>query len=266
MNLIQVIILGIVQGLTEFLPVSSSGHLVIAEKILQIKSEKIAFEVFVHFGTFMSVMVIYKKEIWGIIKALLQPFFPSKIDSFSDESRRLLWLLLLGTIPIAGVGILFEKAVEKAFLSVFLVAIMLIITGGFLLLTKFSKEKRTRIKSMDALLIGFSQVFALLPGISRSGFTIGTALFLGIAPKKSADFSFLLALPAISGATLLKLFECFKEKPPTHMVFNYIIGAIVAFLCGYIAIKLILDLIKKGKFQYFGYYCIGVGILSLIFF
>jgi len=265
MDLLKVIILGIVQGLTEFLPISSSGHLVLAERILQMKSEKVAFEVFVHFGTFMSVVVIYKKDIWSMIRALFGSFSSSERDLQSIEFRKLFGLLLLGTVPVVVVGSLFQSLIEKAFTSPLLVSMMLVATGIFLLLTRFSRQKTERIKWVDAILVGFSQAFALLPGISRSGFTIGTGLFLGIAPKKSADFSFLLALPAILGATFLKLFEFFKESPENNLIFSYILGAAFAFLSGYIAIRLLLNLVKKGKFQYFGYYCIIVGISSLLF-
>ena len=230
MDLIQVVILGVVQGLTEFLPISSSGHLVLAEKILQIKSENIAFEVFVHFGTFMSVVVIYRKEIRGIVKAMFGFASPSPQDPLTDDYSKLLRLLIVGTIPIAGIGLLFQDLIEKAFTSHLLASLMLIITGAFLLSTQFSKRKSEKIKWVDALLIGFSQACALLPGISRSGFTIGTGLFLGIDPKKSADFSFLLALPAILGATFLKIFELFKEEFTNQQFFGYMVGAFVAFL------------------------------------
>jgi undecaprenyl-diphosphatase len=272
MNLFETLILGVVQGLTEFLPVSSSAHLVIVENILKIKSESISFEVFLHFGTFMAVVIIYRKEIWGMIKSL-RYILVRKDNSVSSagsalggkEYLRLLGLIIIGSIPAGFLGLLFKDIVEKSFSSISLVSSMLIVTGIFLWLTRLSKATEQKINFADSIIIGSAQAFALLPGISRSGFTIGTGLFRRIDKTKAADFSFLLSLPAIFGATLLKLKDCLVEKPSSHLILLYLLGSLFAFIFGYLAIKFLLSVLRKGKFEYFGYYCVLAGILSLIF-
>jgi undecaprenyl-diphosphatase len=264
MNLFETLILGAVQGLTEFLPVSSSAHLVIMENILKIKSKSISFEVFLHFGTFMAVLIIYRKEIWGMIKSL-KCILVREENPVSMGYLRLLGLIVIGSVPAGFFGLLFKNIVEKSFSSISFVSAMLILTGIFLWLTRLSKATNHKMKFIDAIIIGLAQAFALLPGISRSGFTIGTGLFRGIDKAKSADFSFLLSLPAIFGATLLKLNDCFIEKPSSHLIFLYLLGSLCAFIFGYLAIKFLLNVLKKGRFQHFGYYCIVAGILTLIF-
>ena len=272
MNLFETLILGVVQGLTEFLPVSSSAHLVITENILKIKSESISFEVFLHFGTFMAVVIIYRKEIWGMIKSL-RYILVRKDNSVSSEGStvggkeylRLLGLIIIGSIPAGVLGLLFKDTIEKSFSSISFVSAMLILTGIFLWLTRLSKVTEQKMTFADSIIIGLAQAFALLPGISRSGFTIGTGLFRRIDKTKAADFSFLLSLPAIFGATLLKLSDCLIEKPSSQLLILYLLGSVVAFAFGYLAIKFLLSVLRSGKFEYFGYYCVLAGILSLIF-
>jgi len=271
MNLFETLILGVVQGLTEFLPVSSSAHLVIMENILKIKSKSISFEVFLHFGTFMAVVIIYRKEIWGMIKSLKYIWVKEenqvslKESAFDEKSYlQLLGLIVVGSIPAGFLGLLFKDTIEKSFSSTSFVSAMLILTGIFLWLTRLSKVTEQKIKFADAMIIGLAQAFALLPGISRSGFTIGTGLFRRIDKTKAADFSFLLSLPAIFGATLLKLKDCLVEKPSSHLILLYLLGSLFAFIFGYLAIKFLLSVLRKGKFEYFGYYCVLAGILSLI--
>lgn len=263
MGIVQSIILGIVQGLTEFLPISSSAHLVLTEHILKVRLESIRFEVFLHLGTFFSVVAVFRKEIWKLIKSLRRII--RRDDSESEEYLKLLGLLLIGSVPAGVVGVFFEEYVEKAFSSPFFVSIMLILTAVFLWLTRFSKVKKNNLNFTDAIFIGLTQAFALLPGISRSGFTIGTALFRGVQREKSAEFSFLLSLPAILGASILKFKETLDGNITFEEILLYLLGGFVAFLFGYIAIKLVLDVLKKGKFQRFAYYCLSIGILSLIF-
>lgn len=263
MNILEAIILGIIQGLTEFLPISSSAHLVLTEHILKIRLESIRFEVFLHLGTSFSVIIIFRQKIWKLIRSLRVIFI--RDDSESEQNLRFLGLLMVGTVPAIVLGLSFGEYVEKAFSSSTVASSMLILTGIFLWLTKFSNVKREKLNFADSVLVGLAQAFALLPGISRSGFTIGTALFRGVPREKSAEFSFLLSLPAVLGASVLK----FKETLDQGLFFDeiplHLIGGGVAFLFGYIAIKFLLDVLRKGKFQNFAYYCLGVGILSLIF-
>jgi undecaprenyl-diphosphatase len=268
--------LGILQGLTEFLPISSSGHLVLGESLLKVKFDDISFEVFLHFGTFLSVVIIFRRTIWGMIKAVGEKAGAvyggrSRINSleydqtYSNENWNLFCLILLGSVPAGILGILFKEVVEKTFSSPFFVSIMLLFTGSFLFLTKFFKKAEGKIKFFDALLIGIAQAIAMLPGISRSGLTISTGIFRGIKREKAAEFSFLLSLPAILGATALKLKDVLNEGNPSFNLWFYLIGMVCAFLFGCLAIKFLLNVIRKGKFEFFGYYCFLIGFLFLIF-
>jgi undecaprenyl-diphosphatase len=268
--------LGILQGLTEFLPISSSGHLVLGENILKVKFHDISFEVFLHFGTFLSVVIVFRKTIWGMIKALGERgrvilaghshTHTSEYDQrYLNENWNLFWLILLGSIPAGVLGILFKDYIEESFSSPLLVSIMLLITGLVLFLTKFIKRAEGKVKFPDAFLIGIAQAMAMLPGISRSGLTISTGIFRKVQREKAAEFSFLLSLPAIFGATILKLKDVLSQNRPSFNLWFYLIGTTCAFLFGCIAIKFLLNVIKKGKFEFFGYYCFLIGFLSLIF-
>jgi undecaprenyl-diphosphatase len=284
MNAYASVALGILQGLTEFLPISSSGHLVLGENLLRVKFEDISFEVFLHFGTFLSVVIVFRRTIWGMIKAVAEkagavyggradarPAGRSQTNSLeydqtcSNENWTLFCLILLGSVPAGILGILFKEVVEKSFSSPLFVSIMLFFTGSFLFLTKFFKKAEGKIKFFDAFLIGIAQAMAMLPGISRSGLTISTGIFRGIKREKAAEFSFLLSLPAILGATALKLKDVLNESNPSFNLWIYLIGMVCAFLFGCLAIKFLLNVIRKGKFEFFGYYCFLIGFLSLIF-
>ena len=266
MSLIEAIILGILQGLTEFLPVSSSGHLVLGQELLDIHIEGIAFEVFVHFGTLLSVLVIYRRDLLAMLTSL--PRFAGntgRIRQFYSEDRDFRWLLyiIIGSIPAGVIGLGMGAAIETAFNDAHTVAWMLMVTGTMLLLTRFGKSAQQDMSLLVAVLVGVAQALAIMPGISRSGATISVALFLGIARDESARFSFLLAIPVILGATLLKLIELLQDLPQASQLLNLFAGTLVAFITGYIAIKLLLMFIRRGKLDYFAWYCYGVGVLGL---
>jgi len=262
---VAVIILGLVQGLTEFLPISSSGHLVLTERILKVHSENIYLEVFLHFGTFMAVVIIFRKDIRGIILALWEGITRAKKSKDSTYYLKLFLGLLIGTVPAVVLGLFFKGYVESAFDSFLLTSWMLIITGLFLFITRFSRVKKETVGLLDSLIIGLAQGLALLPGISRTGWTIGSGLLRGITGTKAAEFSFLLSLPAVFGASVLKLKESLDKSLSFDTMALYFCGALIAFIAGYISIKFLLQILKRGKLQYFGYYCIIVGTLSLIF-
>jgi len=268
LNLLEAILLGIVQGLTEFLPVSSSGHLVLGESLLKVKFDDISFEVFLHFGTFLSVVIVFRHTIWSMLKAVFlktKSIFVSDASPSHSEDWRLFWLIIVGSIPAGIAGVLFKDYLEKSFSSVVLVSVMLLVTGVVLFVTKFFKTKKENLSFGDALWVGLAQAIAILPGISRSGSTISTGIFTGVKRSKSAEFSFLLSLPAVLGASLLELKDLLKHANLSQDLRIYIIGAVTAFVVGYLAIKFLLNVIKKGKFQYFGYYCFAVGLFFLIF-
>lgn len=264
MDWFNVILLGIIQGLTEFLPVSSSGHLVLAEKVLNLHSEHIYLEVFLHLGTFVAVLITFWKDLYGIIKALASKIFLRAETTASVNYVHLFFCLFIGTIPAVILGLFFKDYVENAFTNSRFVSLMLVFTGLFLFFTKFSKARKESVGLLDSLIIGVAQGLALLPGISRSGWTIGTGLFRGVKGSKAAEFSFLLSLPAIFGASLLKMKEGLHQNLPLETVELYFLGALFAFVFGYLSIKFLLRIIKKGKLEYFGYYCLIVGILGLV--
>lgn len=270
MTLIDAIILGVLQGLTEFLPVSSSGHLVLGQEVLGVlHGENITFEVFVHFGTLLSIVVIFYKDIAEVFRSLLKGIInPSEIGSLikNDSHFRLAFLIVFATIPAGVVGIVGKSGIEQAFTSVTFVGVMLLITGTVLFITKFAKPRSDKeVGWLSAFIIGCAQAFAILPGISRAGMTISSGLFLGVSREQAARFSFLLAIPAIFGATLLETFELSAEPIDGSFILVLIVGSIAAFVSGYIAIKTIFFVLKKDKFSYFSFYCLAVGLIVVIF-
>ena len=210
MNILESIIMGLIQGLTEFLPVSSSGHLVLGSALFGLDAGSIIFEVFLHFATFLAVVVFFFREIMGLAYAPVEYAF--KGNRSSDNRRKLNYILfiIIGTIPAVIVGLKFKDQIEEVFGSPFLTGIMLIITSLILFLTLLAKPKRENLSVIDSIIIGISQAVAIMPGISRSGSTISTAMYLGIDKKTAFNFSFLLSLPAILGAFILKLKEALE--------------------------------------------------------
>lgn len=268
MNLIESIVLAILQGLTEFLPISSSGHLVLAEHLLGVRKSGIDFEIFVHFGTMLSVIVIFWKDIINILKSFFIKIFQLnrlKANFQSDENFRIAILILWASIPAGVVGILFEEKIESVFQNPKLTSLFLIATGLILFSTRFAKNDPGKdFNFASSLFVGIGQALAILPGISRSGTTISAGMFTGINGVKSARFSFLLSIPAIFGATLFKTAKIFQlsllDKIP-QLVFS----AAIAFIVGYIAIKFLLKVISGGNFNLFAYYCLIIGLIGLIF-
>jgi undecaprenyl-diphosphatase len=269
-TIVQAVILGLIQGLTEFLPVSSSGHLVLGEHLLNVRtSTDITFEVFVHFGTLMSVVVVFWKDIVGIVQSLFRAVVPWRLSVQyyrENELFRLSLCILLGSIPAAYVGLRFEHAVAEAFTDPKLVAVMLIVTGLILFLTGLSKPVvGKRVNVVSALLIGVAQAMAIIPGISRSGSTISTALYLKIDPYHAARFSFLLSLPAVAGASLLKAKDVIVHGGSSEGIVPLIVGMVVSFGSGYVAIRFLLRIIERGKIRWFSLYCLLVGTLGILF-
>lgn len=271
MTLIQAIILGIVQGLTEFLPVSSSGHLVLGEALLGVvKSEEIgvAFEVFVHFGTLLAVVTVYWAEIIRMVKAFFSIFTPNRMSLeqkyHQDSDFKWMVLILLGSLPAGIIGLTLEDLIENAFSSPLLVCFMLLVTATLLLLSRFFRHEDQKLNSTKALLIGCAQAFAILPGVSRSGSTITTALFLRMDRENAAKFSFLLSIPVIAGATLLKFNDLLSNPPANSILINFAVGTLFSYLSGLLAIKFLLAIIRKGHLDWFAVYCYIVGIIGII--
>jgi undecaprenyl-diphosphatase len=267
-DLLKAIFLGVLQGLSEFLPISSSGHLVIAEHLLNFQEGGLAFEVFVHFGTLLSVLVVFRKDIFKMIIA-----FPSILrlhtGRLSDDIREYAKLdiyIIIGSIPAGIVGVLFKDQIEKLFESHYLALAMLFVTGVIMWSARYTRENRDKMNLFHASLIGVSQAFAIIPGISRSGSTIVTGLWLGIRRDLVAKFSFILSTPAILGATLIKFNDLWETPLPTSQLKSVIVASIAAAISGYIAIIWLLDVIRKQKLEWFGVYCISLSIIGLLIF
>ena len=273
MNLLHAIIFGTVQGLTEFLPVSSSGHLVLFQHFFGIQEPELFFDICLHAGTLAAIVLVFFQEIWSILKTLARlPALSREAGGFKplfqqNESVRISVLILSGTIPTGILGVLFHEIADRLFSNVPLVGGMLLITGTLLWITrKFQASGRPlqKVGLKDSLIIGFVQGLAILPGISRSGATISTALMLGIDREVAGRFSFLLSIPAIVGATVMGFESGLLEKSGASAA-ALTGGTLSAAIIGYLALKILLRIIKHGKFFTFSPYCWAVGGLTLVF-
>ena len=257
MSLLEAIILGLVQGLTEFLPVSSSGHLVIFQKILGLNEPGITLEVLLHFATLLAVLVVFRRDFTDLLN-----FTRDK------KSGRYLLMLLIGVASTGIIYLIFNRFVAALFQSTLLVGLMLMVTGLLLQLTRFTpggKKDKERIKVKDAALVGVLQAIAIIPGISRSGTTILGALWRGLNRETAVKFSFMLAAPVILGATLLEVKELIATGLEKAMLINYLAGGLFAFLAGIFAIKVFIRLLKGHKLHYFSYYCLAAGLFVTVF-
>ena len=259
----EAIILGIVQGLTEFLPISSSGHLEIASYILKTNpSENLMFTVVVHIATAISIIYVFRKDINEIIKGLIQ---------FKKKQLDFVLKILISSVPVGVVGVLFEKEVESFFTgNIVLVGSMLLITAALLFFTYFKKDdSKKNISFTDAIAIGLAQALAILPGISRSGSTISMALLLNVNREKATKFSFLMVLVPIFGILILKSIKGFTEISETSNLIlfesSYVFGFISALFSGVFACKVMLKIVKESKLIYFSAYCLLVGSIGIYF-
>ena len=275
MTFLEAILLGILQGLTEFLPVSSSGHLVLAQQFLGLKEPLVFFDVMLHVGTLVAVLVAYREAIGrlligGFTAVGDTQFWRNHPKSTLNASAELkfIWLIFIGSIPTGIIAVVFKTQLESFFDEVGIVSTMLILTGIILQLPRLRKKKTDRpdipteaLKTWHAPLIGIAQGCAITPGISRSGSTISLALFLGIPAKTAAEYSFLLSIPAILGAVALKIRDIGDTTIPFHIVGT---GMLASFIVGYIALRFLLVLLNRGQFSIFSYYCVALGLTSLL--
>lgn len=259
--------MGAIQGITEFLPVSSSGHLILAERILGIGPQGLRFTVMVHVGTVLAVIAVFHKRIFKIIKALFcgRVRYRKGRLRFPDQYTRWAWLLVLATIPAAVMGIVLGDMIEKEFCRPFGVGICLLLTGGFLFGTRFVLSPGKELSWFRALAVGIAQIGGIFPGISRSGITISAGIYSGLKRRESAEFSFLLGIPLILGAGAGKITAMMKMGISCSEFINIIAGALTAAVTGYIAIKIVLKIIIMGRFGFFAYYCWTVGLLVIVF-
>ncbi len=250
MTFTDALLLGVLQGLTEFLPISSSGHLVLAQELLGIAQDGAALEVVVHLGTLMSVILWYRKDIVEIVRDVFR----------GGPTARLGWMVVVGSIPVALVGILLKDHIDAALESPLVAAYGLIGTGIFLLLTKYAKRGAGEPGFVYALIVGTAQSIAILPGVSRSGSTIGTSMLLGDDPIRAARFSFLLSIPAILGAAAKTMLD--DGLGEADQFAPLVLAGAAAFLSGLAAIAFLLKLLEKGRLRAFGPYCLAAGALA----
>ncbi|WP_421978575.1 undecaprenyl-diphosphate phosphatase [Roseivirga seohaensis] len=260
MTIIESIILGIVQGLTEFLPVSSSGHLEIVKAILgdtSVPQESLLMTVVLHAATALSTIVIFRKEIGELVIGLFQL---KNNDQFKYSLK-----IVASMIPAAVIGVLFDEEIESLFGGqLLLVGCMLILTAGLLFLADKAKKTDKAVSMPNAITIGVAQAIAILPGISRSGATISTAVLLGIDREKAARFSFLMVVPLILGKVAKDMLSGDIASSQIEST-SLIVGFLAAFLSGLVACKWMIALVKKSQLKYFSFYCFAVGLGAIIY-
>lgn len=263
MSWLEALILGMIQGLTEYLPVSSSGHLAIGSALFGIQGEdNLTFSIVVHVATVLSTLVILWKEVDWIFRGLFK-------FQMNDETKYVI-NIIISMIPIGIVGLFFKDEVEEIFGSgLFIVGLMLLVTATLLAFSYYAKPRtKEHISMKDAFIIGLAQACAVLPGLSRSGSTIATGLLLGDKKEKLAQFSFLMVIPPILGEALLdglKIVKGAAEANADVSLVALIVGFLSAFVFGCIACKWMIDIVKKGKLIYFAVYCAFLGIATLLF-
>lgn len=268
LSILKAVILGIVQGATEFLPVSSSGHLVIFQDLLNVElggQALVAFDVCLHLGTLISVVAVFWRDIAQMMMALAGKNL-TESDIVPADARRLALYIVAATLPAAIAGVAFKDFFEKLFSNTMSAAAMLIATGFMLFFTRFSKVRHEGFVGLSfirAMFVGCAQAVAIIPGISRSGSTISAALYTGIERPLAARFSFLLSIPAIGGAFLLEVKNLGSISG--EMLFSVIAGTLVSAIVGFICIKWLLSIIKRGSFYAFAYYCWAAGVFVIAY-
>jgi len=272
MNWFEALVSGIIQGLTEFLPISSSGHLVIYGELTGQSGDggNLAFTVFLHFATLLAVILVYRKDVWALIKELfstIAELFRGKPD-MSTPGRRYLLMVIIGTIPAVIVGGGMKVLdLDKKLENIFIVAVMLIVTAVFMFLVDRVKEGRLTAKDAplkSALFVGILQAIAILPGLSRSGSTIFAGVLGGLKKEFAVRFAFILSIPAILGASVVELYSFVKADESAANAGNLVIGFLAAFICGILAIKFIKILIDSKKFYVFGIYCCCASVFAFL--
>lgn len=258
-------LLGLIQGVTEFLPVSSSGHLVLVQHLLGLEIDNITFEVFVHFGTVLSIVTVYRVRILEIVCGVWEGVHrPGRIGAQYRSNRdfRFAIFILLSMIPSGVMYILFREPLEAAFSTPHLTAGMLLVTGALLLLTRIRPHPAGDISAWKSIVTGVAQGLAMIPGISRSGATICAALYQNVRPAQAVAFSFLMSVPVITGATGIEMIRIAQAGNITNLL-PILLGTFVAYASGVWAIRTVIHLVRQGNLTWFAYYCFLVGGLGL---
>ncbi len=268
MTLLQSILLGIIQGITEFLPISSSAHLVITPYLLGWNipaQDGFIFDVLVQLGTLLAVIIYFRKDLWKIIVAVINGLIHR--TPFTDPMSRLGWLLVLATIPAVIAGVLFKDLVKQAFGSPPAAAIFLLGTGLFLVIAEWVGKRTRQLDSvtwLDALIIGLFQAISLLPGISRSGSTISGGMIRNLDRPAAARFSFLMSVPVMIGAGALEVIDLFKSPNLSTQLPSVMAGVVIAAIVGYLSIRWLLSFLVKRPLYLFAIYCAVVSIFVLL--
>ncbi|WP_339165447.1 undecaprenyl-diphosphate phosphatase [Siminovitchia sp. FSL H7-0308] len=265
METIKYIVLGLIQGITEPIPISSSGHLVLAQHFLGISTKKLTFELLVNAGSLIAVLIIYRNDI---IRLATNGF--SYILHRNEEARddfRFIVYLIIATIPAGVIGVLFNDMISETLKGVHITAVTLLITGVALFLIRNLKGRKQDgdLTLKDAIVVGFAQVVALIPGISRSGATIVGAMGMGMRPETALRFSFLLYIPVSVGGTILSISDMVNDPDLTTLFIPYISAFVVSIVASYFSLKWFMNIMEKGNLIYFSIYCFVVGTLVLIF-
>jgi len=259
MNLIEILILAIVQGITEWLPISSSGHLVLIQQFNpEWQDVPMLFDVILHIGTLFVVLMVFRKDITKILQAV------AKLN-FKTEEGKLALYITVGSIPTAVIGFLFKDLFESFFSNLLAVGVAFIMSGCILYASKLTSDKNKSINYFDALLIGTAQGIALIPGVSRSGITISTGLLRRVKKEKAFQYSFLLYIPAVIGAAIGTSVTEWKSLAATEIdVFSMFFGLIITVIVGYLFLKLLFKMVIKEKFHVLAYYCWTLGLIIIL--
>jgi undecaprenyl-diphosphatase len=252
MEALKVIFLGVIQGITEFLPVSSSGHLVIAGHLLDIKGDSILMNIFLHLGTLTAIVVVYRHDLCRI---------------WRDE-RRMIFYIVIATVPVVAAALFAGEKVEACFENVDSVGYFMVLTGLFLIAGRYADKKLARKKSLSwgrSIAVGIAQALSLLPGVSRSGSTISTGMIFGMDRDKAARFAFLIAVPAIFGAVAKKTLDLLISGHTEDFNMTLPVGMVTSAIVGYFALRLLLRMVHRGNLAWFSLYCFLVGICTIIY-
>ena len=255
--MIRYVVLGAVQGLTEFLPISSSGHLVLFQRLLGVDAPGVLLEALLHWGTLAAVVLVFRSDIAFLARSLTL--------KGTIEGRKEVGLIAAGSIPIAVLGLLLRSSMGGLFASLPILGASFLVTGLLLAVTGIVHRRAERNQACftDAVVVGVAQAAALLPGLSRSGVTISAGLFAGLTPRRAARFSFLLAIPALAGAGAVNLWDAVRAGNAATPWLGLAVGTITAFVVGLLAIRALLALVSRGRLWVFSIYCIALGILVL---
>ncbi len=270
MTHLEAIIVGIVQGLAEFLPISSSGHIVLTQYLLGIREvggehqPDLSFEIILHLGTLVSVLLYFRKSLWRLVQSLYT-------KGMVEERKTIFWLGI-ATIPAVIAALLFKDFFDAVPGKPVLVSALLFVTGLILFIPRLVKSGAAKVDLPQAVVMGIGQAFAILPGISRSGSTIAAGLVTGVKAERAAEFSFLMSIPAITGGFVLTMKDRIDETESVSAALKscfsstYVAGAIAAAIIGLLAIFFVMGAVKRGKIEYFAYYCFAAALAGVLYF